>query len=95
MVRLDPADPSEVLIDLKVVPGARRDAVVGRLGERLKVRVAAAPEDGKANKAVCALLAAELGVRERDVQIAKGHASPEKTVRVAGVGVEAIRSRWP
>lgn len=94
MIRPDPADPGAVLIDLKVVPGAKRDAVAGRLGDRLKVRVAAAPEDGKANRAVCALLAAELGVRERDVEICKGPTSPEKTARIRGVGIDAVKARW-
>ena len=37
------------LIRLKVVPGSSRDAIAGILGGRLKVKVAAAPEDGKAN----------------------------------------------
>ena len=51
------ADTAEGLhLRLKVVPGASRDAVAGPLGDRLKVRVAVAPEDGKANRAVCALV---------------------------------------
>jgi uncharacterized protein (TIGR00251 family) len=95
VVRPDPADPGgAVLLDLKAVPGAKRDSVAGRLGDRLKVRVSAPPEGGKANDAIRALLAAELGVRERDVQIVRGHTSPEKTVRIAGVSAAAIESRW-
>ncbi|MDA0803914.1 MAG: DUF167 domain-containing protein [Planctomycetota bacterium] len=71
------------IIRVKVVPGAKRPEVVGPLGDRLKVRVAAPPEDGKANAAVEALLAKELALNARDVSIAAGHGQPQKSVRVA------------
>jgi uncharacterized protein YggU (UPF0235/DUF167 family) len=48
------------------------------------LKVAAPPEDGKANAAVCRLLAAALGVSPRDVQIVSGATNPEKVARVAG-----------
>lgn len=65
---------------LKVVPGASRSEVVGPLGDRLKVRVAAPAEAGKANRAVIELLEAWLGVK--GVTIVAGASSAEKTVRV-------------
>ncbi len=68
---------------IKVVPGASRSEVAGTLGQRLKVRVAAAPEGGKANRAVVALLKKWLGAK--DVEIVSGLSSSEKTVRVAGM----------
>ncbi|MCP4012771.1 MAG: DUF167 domain-containing protein [Phycisphaeraceae bacterium] len=71
-------------IRLKVVPGARRDAVVGLLGDRLKVRVAAAPEAGRANVAVRRLLAETLGVAVGDVGLIAGTASSMKTAEVTG-----------
>ncbi len=73
------------LVAVKAVPGAKRDEIVGPLGERLKVRVSAPPQGGKANRAICGLLAAALGVKARDVEVIAGHASAEKTVRVMGV----------
>lgn len=87
-------DSGGVLIAVKAVPGAKRDEVVGRLGDRLKVRVSAPPEGGKANRAICALLAAELGVRARDVEVIQGLSSPEKVIRVRGATPEAVRARW-
>lgn len=80
----DPADPSSSLVRLKVVPGAKRSEVVGVLGDRLKVRVSAPPEDGRANKAVCELLAGALGVPPRSVEVVQGTTNPEKTVRISG-----------
>lgn len=76
--------PEYVDIRLKVVPGSRRDEVVGSYGDRLKVKVAAPPEDGKANAAVCKLIAKKLGIPPRDIQIIAGTTNPEKTARIAG-----------
>lgn len=68
---------------LKVVPGASRSEIAGTLGDRLKVRVAAPAEKGRANRAVVALLREWLGVRQ--VEIVAGHASADKTARVEGL----------
>jgi uncharacterized protein len=70
-----------VEIALKVVPGASRSEIIGPLGDRLKVRVAAPAEQGKANRAVADLLRVWLGVRQ--VEIVAGHSSPEKTARIS------------
>jgi uncharacterized protein (TIGR00251 family) len=67
---------------IKVVPGASRTEIAGVLGKRLKVRVAAPAEGGKANRALVRLLGEWLGVR--DVEIVAGESSAEKTVRVVG-----------
>ncbi|MCL4221312.1 MAG: DUF167 domain-containing protein [Phycisphaerales bacterium] len=77
-----------VLIRVKAVPGARSDQVAGVLGDRLKVRVSAPPEAGKANRAIAELLAASLGVRARQVTLVAGPGSPEKTFLASGVSVE-------
>jgi uncharacterized protein (TIGR00251 family) len=82
------------LIAIKAVPGARRDEVVGLLGERLKVRVSAPPEDGKANRAICQLLARELGIKPNAVSVVRGHSHPEKTVRIEGVTRDQLAARW-
>lgn len=83
------------LIPIKAVPGARQSEVVGPLGDRLKVRIAAPAEAGQANAAIVALIARELGVRERDVEIVQGHTDAHKVVRVRGVGAADVRARWP
>ena len=90
----DPDSPAAVRIAVKAVPGSRRDAVAGRLGDRLKVKVAAPPEDGKANEAIRRLLAAELGVRVAAVRIVSGFAHAEKVVRIEGVTAEQCAAKW-
>lgn len=82
-------------IRLKVVPGSSRSAIAGWLGERLKVRVAAPPEAGKANEAVRRLLAEALGVPPRQVAIIAGESAPEKTVRISGVSADQVAQRLP
>jgi uncharacterized protein (TIGR00251 family) len=83
------AVPAGLELRVKVVPGASRDALAGALGDRLKLRVAAPPEAGKANRAVCALVAGRLGVAERSVSVAAGASSPEKTLLLAGLAADA------
>lgn len=72
-------------LQVKVVPRARRDEIVGWLGERLKVKIAAPPEGGRANEALAHLLAEVLGVPQRRVRIVAGHASPSKVVEIEGL----------
>lgn len=80
-----------VLIRVKAVPGARREQIAGLLGDRLKVKIAQPPEGGKANAAICGLLAQKLGVNASAVSLVSGHANPEKVVRVEGVTPERAR----
>jgi uncharacterized protein len=72
-------------LTLRVSPGATRPGIVGRHGTGWKVRVAAVPEDGRANAAVVRLLAETVGVPSRDVTILSGHASRDKTVELTGI----------
>jgi len=70
------------LIDLKIIPGASKNEIAGIRDKRLCVRIAAAPEDGKANACLCAFLAKTLGCAKRDVVLVKGEKSRLKTVAV-------------
>ena len=72
-------------IEVRVSPGAARSAIVGRYGSGWKVRVAAAPEDGRANAELIRLLAAVLDVPERNVSIVAGLHSRSKAVTVEGI----------
>ena len=61
----------------------------------LRVRVAAPAVEGAANTALVRLLAAELGVARRDVQIVAGATGRQKLVVVDDISPEAVVARWP
>lgn len=97
--RLDPDDPDAVLLSIKAVPGARQSSIVGVLdlpaGPRLKVRTSAPPEAGKANKAICKLIANKLGLRPSAVTLVSGHTNPEKVLRIEGAPLDAVLNLAP
>ena len=72
----------DVRIWIKAVPGASRDEIAGTIGDRLKIRISAAAEAGKANKAICKLLASTIGMKAKQVSIDSGQTNPEKIVRI-------------
>jgi uncharacterized protein (TIGR00251 family) len=80
-------------IELRVSPGAARSGIVGRHGTGWKVRVAAAPEDGRANTELVRLLATVLEVPERSLSIVVGQRSRTKTVDVEGVDLAEAERR--
>jgi uncharacterized protein (TIGR00251 family) len=73
-----------IRLQLRVSPGSARAAVIGRHGSAWKVRVAAAPEHGRANDELLALLARTLELPRRDVAIAVGHGARDKVVTLTG-----------
>jgi hypothetical protein len=87
-------DGSSLLLPVKVVPNASRDKVAGELDGALKVTVAAAPERGAANKAVCKLIARELGLRKQQVRVTSGESSPHKVIRLDGMKLAQIQAAW-
>ncbi len=81
------------LINVRVHPRGGCDRVEGYRGGALRVRVTAAPEDGKANSAVVSLLAKTLGVAKSNVQIVRGHGSRDKVVAVETISQEYVERR--
>ena len=77
---------------VRVQPRARRSEVGEVRAGALVVRVAAPPVEGKANAAVCALLAEVAGVSRSRVSVLRGERGREKVVRVEGVEREALRA---
>ena len=71
-----------LFLDIKAAPGASKSEL-GEVKEgRLKVRIAAAPEDGKANEELRSFLARLLGLPKRDVILESGEKSRLKTLRL-------------
>ena len=80
-----------------VTPKSSRDVVEGfeefEGVRELKVRVRAIPDEGKANKAVCAVVAKMLGVPKSAVSVAGGSTSRHKRLVVVGLSQEDLESR--
>jgi len=76
-----------------VVPRASKNEIAGRVGDAIKVRLTAAPVDGKTNQALIALLAQKLGVRKNQVEIVAGERSRNKMVCVLGMSPAEVEER--
>jgi hypothetical protein len=78
-------------IRVRVTARARADEIVGFRDGVLHVRVAAVPADGRANDAICRLIAARTGVPPSAVSVIRGASSRLKTVRVAAASAAVAR----
>ena len=83
----------DVFVRVHVQTGAGRSALVGRHGDALKVRVAAAPVDGRANAAVAGLLAETLDVAPSTIAVVSGERSRIKRCRLSGLSLEEAQER--
>ncbi|MHC4660301.1 MAG: DUF167 domain-containing protein [Planctomycetota bacterium] len=82
-----------IIIKLRVAPGARKNAVTGSIGGRLKICVCAPPEAGKANKAAIELVAKTLKVRRSQITLVTGETNRNKSFRVTGLTREEVETR--
>lgn len=79
---------------LRVQPGAKQNALLARLASgEWKVSVSAPPVEGRANEAVVELVSDLLGVRRRQVTVARGASSRSKVLEVEGVSEAEAESR--
>jgi hypothetical protein len=82
-----------LLLSLHVQPGTARTELAGRHGDALKLRLAAPPVDGRANKAVVAFMAELLRLPKSAVTIRSGLASRTKKLLLTGITEHEVRSR--
>jgi uncharacterized protein (TIGR00251 family) len=78
---------------VRTQPRARKNAVVGEVGDALKISLTAPPVSGKANQACIALLAELLNVPRGSVTIIGGQTSRNKIVCVAGLSARGVQER--
>lgn len=84
---------NEAKISLRVYPGAPRNEVLGFAEGVLRVRIAAPPVKGKANRELLSFLSRLLGIKERDLAITRGQTSRNKTVAVCGLSNQQVIER--
>lgn len=80
-----------VNLEIQVTPKASRNEIVAFTDGVLRVRIAASPVEGKANKALIRLLSRKLKVRAGDIQILRGERSRKKLVQIDGVDAKDVQ----
>jgi uncharacterized protein (TIGR00251 family) len=80
-----------IYVTVKVIPGSSRTEIAGIHDDMLKIKVAAPPEKGKANKALLAFLAKQLGIRKNAVRITSGQTSGIKQIWIEGVAKKDVK----
>lgn len=79
--------PADILLSIKVLPNSKNSEIIGweldvNNQPYLKIRLAAPPVDGKANKALCDFLAKTFKVAKRHVTLERGETSRLKRVKI-------------
>lgn len=78
---------------IRVQPRASRNAVVGEMGDALKIALTSPPVDGKANTAVVEFFAKLLDVSRSSVTIAAGETSRNKVIKISGLTAGEVEQR--
>ncbi|MFC1981200.1 DUF167 domain-containing protein [Chloroflexota bacterium] len=84
---------TQVMISLRVHPNADTNELVSFIDGALRVRVAAPPVKGKANKELVAFLSKVLGISKGSLTIVKGHTSRNKVIAIDGLSQTDISQR--
>ena len=79
-------------LNIRVQSKAKRN-VIEVDGDRVVVRVTAAPGDGKANYAVVTLLAKKLGIAKGQITVVRGHKARDKRLEIQGIEAEEMLTR--
>jgi uncharacterized protein (TIGR00251 family) len=79
-----------MILHLQAKPNARQNQLLPGPAGRWTVRLAAPPQDGKANTVLLAFLAEVFGVAKSNVQLLSGHTAPFKKVEIIGLSDEEV-----
>ncbi|MHB8742251.1 MAG: DUF167 family protein [Sulfuricaulis sp.] len=75
-------DGADLLLQVQIQPRASRDAVVGIIGDCVKIRLTAPPVAGKANEHLIAYMARVFGVPKSNVKLEHGRTAKRKLLRI-------------
>ena len=81
------------ILPVRAQPGSRRAGLISEQAGALKVAVTAAPEQGKANKAIAEVLRQALGLKRSQIELVSGATSREKRFFLRGIGKEELARR--
>lgn len=89
MIKLE-SHADGVILPVRAHAGARQNAILGEREGALRVAVTAAPEKGKANSAIIAVLSKALGVSKSSLELIAGDTSPQKRFLIHGATVHSL-----
>jgi uncharacterized protein (TIGR00251 family) len=90
---LAPAEDKVCRLGVSLSPRAGSNALVGRCGSDLKIKIAAPPAGGLANQALLKFLAALLGCGPGRLSLVAGQRGRRKIVKIEGLDEESVWSR--
>mgnify|MGYP001324073158 CR=1 FL=1 len=82
-----------ILLPCWIQPKSSRDAVAGLYGDAVKIAITAPPVDGKANAHLCRFIAKTAGIPKSSVELASGHTSRRKVLRLKGIGRDELSAK--
>ena len=85
------AHPRGVLLPVRAHAGARTNGVLGEHDGMLRVAVTAAPEKGKANKAIIAVLSEALKTPKSSIELVAGDTSPQKRFLIVNANADKLQ----
>ncbi len=85
--------PDGCTLNVRVHPGAKRNAITGTHNAALKISLTTPPTDGRANSALIAFLAERLNIPRTSIQLISGATSRSKTLRITGISAAEAESR--
>lgn len=80
-----------VTIDVRVTPRSSANSIAGLKEDRLVIKLASPPVEGRANKELLKFLGKVLDKAPSSITIVRGGSSREKTLHVAGLDAETAR----
>jgi hypothetical protein len=87
------AHPRGAVLSVRAHAGAGRNGILGEREGMLRVAVTEAPEKGKANKAIIAVLSKALGVAKSSIEIVSGETSARKRFLLVGANANELRAK--
>jgi uncharacterized protein (TIGR00251 family) len=82
-----------VVLKVKVVPGSSRTMTAGVLDGMLKIKIASAPEKGKANQELIRYISGKLNIKKKTIVIISGQTSPIKQLRFASLSIDELSQK--
>jgi uncharacterized protein (TIGR00251 family) len=82
-----------IVVKIRVQAGSSANKIVGEFNGALKLKIAAAPERGKANREIAVFLARRLGLSRSDVRLIHGEKARDKQIEIKGVSKAELLER--